>query len=483
MNTFRVGRSLLLTLLIGSALVTSCKKDADTVTPATTTTTSPTSATTTDVNNWILDNMKYAYYWTDKIPANPDKSLEPSAFFQSLLYKYDRVLRPDGDRYSWISNNAETLQASLGGQSLSTGAEFRLYRRAANSNDVIAVVLYTERGSPAEKAGIKRGDIIYAVNGQTITTTNYADLLFGTSTSQTFGLATIQNGALTNTNQTKSSSAITLQTNPVYLDSVYTVNARKIGYLVYNQFIKGAYNSSTDEYNQALDRIFTKFKNQGINELILDLRYNPGGGGDVATNLASYIAPGASPAKVFFTQQYNPTVTADLQKQYGANFNVSNFTTKAANLSNLNRLFVLTTDNTASASELVINGLKPYMNVTIVGDTTSGKNVGSTTITDKTGKIKWGIQPIIVKAFNSAGQSDYTNGFAPNSVLFEQLPYKALGDVSEPLLSQAIFLISGSRPARLGVQSGLLLPSIGSSVERKSGGSTMFFDNKLPVLP
>ena len=416
--------------------------------------------------------MSYVYYWTDKIPANPDKTLSPEFFFDSIRYKYDATLRPDGDRYSWINPDASQLQASLGGQNLSTGADFKLYLRSSGSSDLIAIVTYTEKGSPAEKAGINRGDVIYSVNGQVLNMDNYSSLLFDNSlTSQTFGLATIQNGALVNTGQTKTASLTTIQKNPVFLDSTYTVNSKKVGYLIYNQFIAGKYDTKGTEYNEALDKVFAKFKSQGISELILDLRYNAGGGGDVATNLASLIAPGISPSNVFFTQQYNKAVTADLQKQYGANFNVVNFINKTANPGTLKRLFILTTRSTASASELVINGLKPYMEVVLIGEVTSGKNVGSTTIVDKTGAIKWGMQPIIVKAFNSAGQSDYTGGFTPTVSMPERIPYKPLGDVTEPLLNEALYRASGTRLARVGASTGLLLPEVTSSaLEQLSGG-------------
>lgn len=483
MNSFCVWRPALLIVVAGALSLTACKKSSDVVTPAGSGTTPPTTGPVTNstVDNWILANMRALYYWTDKIPANPDTTQAPDAFFNSILYKYDPTLRPDGDRFSWIDPDASHLQASLGGQNLSTGAEFRLYRRSSGTNDVIGVVLYTEHGSPAEKAGLKRGDIFYSINGQNLTTTNYSDLLYGSATSLTYGIATIQNGALVNTSQTKTASAVTLQTDPVYLDSVYTISGKKIGYLVFNEFIAGVYqgNGKTDNtYLQELDNVFGKFKAQGVNELVLDLRYNPGGGGDVAQNLTSLIAPGASPAKVFFTQQYNKNVTAYLQQRNGANFNVVNFLSKANNLGNLSRVFVLTTDHTASASELVINGLKPYMNVAVVGDTTYGKNVGSTTIVDSTGRIKWGIQPIIVKAFNAAGQSDYSGGFAPDAVVLERLPYKPLGDVTEPLLNQALYQITGTRLARVGVQTGTLLPEIASSVSRRAAGSNLVV--KLP---
>ena len=114
--------------------------------------------------------------------------------------------------------------------------------------------------------------------------------------------------------------------------------------------------------------------------------------------------------------------------------------------SNLTRLFVLTSSGTASASELIINGLRPYLPVITVGDTTYGKNVGSITITDtKNTTNTWGMQPIVVKVTNSVGFSDYSAGFAPDPANYDRDNYfilKPLGDINEPLLSKALNVIT-----------------------------------------
>lgn len=464
--------TLMLAFLLGvTTLLSGCKKEPEVVEPEDTAT-----AENLTVNEWILENMQDLYFWNDKIPANPDKTLAPDKFFDSILYKYDASSRPDGDRFSWIEESAEDLQASLSGETTTTGMEYTLYLRATGSDEVIAQVLYVLPGSPAEKAGLKRGDIISRVNGQTLNRSNYASLLFSGTTFR-FGLASVSGNTLVDTDETKSVTATVFQENPVFLDSVYTVGGKTIGYLVYNQFVPGPNGSSTATYDAQLDAIFGEFKTRGVNELVLDLRYNPGGYTSSSANLASLIGRGVSSSSVYFREQWNSTITPYLRQEYGDSFFVQNFLTKSQNIGgNLSRVYVLTTDYTASASELIINGLRPYMSVITIGTTTYGKNVGSITISDETGKIKWGMQPIVFKSFNSAGQSDYAAGFTPSFEVEEPLSLLPLGDTREAMLNEAIYRITGSSPSGRRAAAGVNanpLSSLGSSLQRKASWGRM----------
>ena len=460
-------------LLLAGFIVSfsACKKESDNVTPQTNTSTSENQT----VNDWILDNMKDLYYWNDKIPANPDKTLNPSDFFDSILNKYDATTNPTGDRFSWIQESAQELEASLSGETTTTGMEYDLYLRSTGSDDVIAQVLYVLPDSPAQKAGLKRGDIISKVNGQTITRTNFSDLLYSGATTFNFGLATVSGQSIVDTDQSRSVTATVYQENPVFLDSTYTIGGKTIGYLVYNQFVPGANGSQANEYDAQLDAIFNDFKAKGVNELVLDLRYNPGGYTSSSANLASLIGKGINSSKLYFREEWNATITPALRKEYGDSFFIQNFVDKSQNIgNNLSRVFVLTTDHTASASELIINGLRPYMNVVTIGTTTYGKNVGSITITDDTGKIKWGMQPIVFKSFNSAGQSDYSTGFTPTVEVEEPINLLPLGDTREAFLATAISQITGSASlGRQGVVNANPLTALGSSIQRKAGGGRM----------
>ena len=132
--------------VIGS--LSACKKTTDDVTPQTTATTASENQT---VDSWILSNMRELYYWNNKIPANPDTTLAPDIFFDSILNKYDATTNPTGDRFSWIENDANTLTAELSGQSTTTGMEYDLFLRASGSTGVIAQVCTCFRVRPPRK--------------------------------------------------------------------------------------------------------------------------------------------------------------------------------------------------------------------------------------------------------------------------------------------------------------------------------------------
>ncbi len=454
-------------LTIGLSLfLAGCRKDADLVTPVAV---NPNG----DVNRWILDNMRELYYWNDKIPANPDTTLAPNDFFNSLLNTFSATTNPNGDRFSWIEASGDQLKAELSGESTTTGMEYGLFLRATGSDNIIAQVYYVLPGSPAQKAGLNRGDIISKVNGQLLSKSNYQTLLFGGNSTLAYGLASISNNILVDTDVSKTVTPSVYQENPVFLDSTYTLGNKKVGYLVYNKFVPGANTSNANEYDAQVDAIFGRFKAQGVNELVLDLRYNPGGYTISSARLASLIGKGVNAGKLFFREEWNATITPIIKNdpQGGDAFFVQNFFDKANNMGgNLTRVFVLTTDHTASASELIINGLRPYMTVTTIGTTSVGKNVGSITVTDDTGKIKWGLQPIVFRSYNSLNQSDYSTGFKPAIEVEEPLNLLPLGDIREPLLSTALAQITGSvAGGRVGSANANPLSSFGSSIERKAG--------------
>jgi len=445
-----------------------CKKNNDLVAPV------AANNANGGIDNWILDNMREYYYWNDKIPASPDTTLAPDKFFDTLLNKFNATTNPQGDRFSWIDLSASNLKAELSGSSLTTGADFDLYLRAANSPGIIAQVLYVLPNSPAHQAGLKRGDIITKVNGTVLDTLNYNKLLFGNATTFTYGLASTATGDIVDTDASKTVTATTYQENPILLDSVYSVGSKKVGYLVYNQFVPGANGSSASEYDAQVDAIFNKFKAQGINEMVLDLRYNPGGYTSSSANLASLIGTGVNSGKLYFREEWNPTITPIIQKdpQGGDAFFKQNFLDKSQNVGNsLNRVFVITTGHTASASELIINGLRPYMPVITIGTTSVGKNVGSITITDNTGKYQAGLQPIVFRSYNSLNQSDYWTGFKPTVMVEEPLNLLPFGDTREALLSAALAQISGTGTGgRMGAANANPLKQFGSSISHKAGG-------------
>jgi len=424
---------LIIVVLSFSTLMPSCKKDPKDTPPK------PSAY----VQNWIYDNMKYWYFWTDNMPTNPDTTKEPEEFFYSLLYN-----GPEGDRFSWIEPNYTTLINELNGINKEAGYDFRLYLAGAGSSNIIGQITYIKKGSPAETQGLKRGDIFPEINGTKLTTSNYRDLLSATNKSYTIRIQRFTaNNQTPDYDQVLTLNPIEFSENPVLMDSVYTFTGKKVGYMVYNFFSPGIGSSKT--YDQQVDAVFSKFKSNGVNEVVLDLRFNGGGAISSAINLASLLVPAYDPSKIFVNFQYNNQVQSDIinDPRYGSAYLHQKFVSKTGNIGNsLNRLFVLTSNGTASASELIINGLRPYMDVITIGDTTYGKNVGSITITDDQNTTNtWGMQPIVLKLTNSQGFSDYSKGFAPRPENFDADNYfnlKPLGDIQEPLLHRALYIIT-----------------------------------------
>ena len=225
-----------------------------------------------------------------------------------------------------------------------------------------------------------------------------------------------------------------------------------------------------------------KFKAQGVNELILDLRYNGGGYTSSSQKLASLMVKGVSGQSnaLFYRTEYNNVLTAEINKETNRDQILNTyFSTVANNIgSQISRVYVLTTRRTASASELIINGLRPYMTVNTIGTTSYGKNVGSITISDTRNKEnKWGMQPIVSRSFNKNNESDYWTGFVPTVAVNE--PYGALvpiGDLRDPLLATAINHMNGLTGGRRAAGPDL---SVGSSDDFKPGANSMFSPNPL----
>lgn len=412
------------------------------------------------VNSWILENMQYWYYWSSEIPDNPDKSPEPEPFFESLL-KSD-------DRFSWIQEDFTELLSSLRGVTKEAGFEFALYRESADNNNVIGQILYIKANSPASTAGLKRGDTFSKINGTQVTIDNYQDLLSQFSQNHSLTYKALDFEAKTfGSDQTINIVPVEYAENPNYLDKVFTYNDRTIGYYVYNLFSEGA-TTGTKEYKTQMDNIFASFKGQNITDLIIDLRFNSGGAETAAQNLASLVSNGLGSETVFVRHEYNDAVEEDIKTDpnLGPGFLTVPFALKMQSVGGQlrdNRVYILTGDRTASASELIINGLKPFMDVYLVGGTTVGKNVGSISIYDEEDPDnKWGMQPIVVKLFNNQDQSDYSQGFTAQIPDDDNSLYLyPLGDPRETLLNKALVQITG-------------LGSIGRQADTQKAGEMLF---------
>ncbi|MCL2651360.1 MAG: S41 family peptidase [Candidatus Azobacteroides sp.] len=452
------------------------------------------------VNNWMYGEMDFYYLWNDYLPAKPDYNLNPNDFFQSICYWYDKNTNPEGDRFSWIQENYVDLMNMLTGiSSDEIGFELMLYY-LNQQKDIVGEIQYVKKNTPAQQAGLKRGQFFSKINGTALNESNYGDLLFNLKGNFSITLHDIEakNGSLifTDTIEKNISTISNYADDPVFLDTIYSVNNKNIGYLVYNFFADDP-NDNSKKYDVELANVFSNFKQKNITDLIVDLRYNSGGSLESAVDLASMLVKNRSTKEVFLRGEYNSILTKAIVQQEGESALYSYFVDTIANKNKqalpnvgdlLQNLVILTGPYTASASEMVINGLKPYMNVTLLGDTTIGKNVGSITIYDEknTNKNKWGIQPIITKLYNSANQSDFTAGFIPNILdQDDYYPKYDLGDLREGMLNNAIGYITDSSSPELkssGIRTKRIsLRSIDASVSRKTWTNKIIMPaNSLP---
>jgi carboxyl-terminal processing protease len=432
------------------------------------------------VNDWIYKNMQTYYLWTDQLPATTNKEEDPTDYFKGLL--------SNEDRFSFITPDYDALIKSLEGVTLEAGYEFSLTRVSEGSNDVWAFVSYVKPNSPAKQAGLKRGDVITHINNQQITVSNYKELLGQISDSHSIGYqrynATTQE---LEPQPTLSLNTLELAENPHFMDTVYTMaSGKKVGYYVYTFFSPG---TNANEYDQQMDNIIADFKSQGVNELVLDLRYNSGGAVSSATNLASLIGRNVSSTQIFYENRWNSQLQEYIESRSDADEILrGKFRQKGTTIGNdlaSGTLYVLTDFRTASASELIINGLKPYMNVVLVGGKTYGKNVGSIPIEDEENEENtYGMLPIVFAISNSQGFHDYGDGFVPNIEVSDlAIPMKELGDVEEPLLATALAIIEGDSGAKIAGDKPLRAKRfrpIGSSLERKAWTNRTILD-KVPV--
>ena len=396
---------------------------------------------------WMEQVMREYYLWYEDIPAidnENDYFKEPAAFFKSLLSK--DAMNGKGDKYSYMEEDPKAPQQESRSQMLDRtstyGMEFELTNDpTGTTNHIHAHVLYVLDGSPAQQAGITRGDWLSSVDGQRITTSNYQLLKNGGSikVARTRIYSTELGYTWQPADTLNLAASITMEINPFLIDTLYQVEGQRIAYLMYNEFSTGPENKGTEEtYNEQMRAIFANFKAQQPDALILDLRYNNGGYLQCAQALGSLVAPASALGKNFVNLQFNAKANPQ-RKAYPLLESYAE-----ANL-NLSKVYILTTNHTASASEALINGLIPYMgkeNVILIGERTEGKNVAMTAFRNETyGITLW---PVVAYTSNAEDFSDYGDGFEPTHELKERniVDWYPLGDNREYLLKNAISLIT-----------------------------------------
>ena len=369
----------------------------------------PSNCSVTSQNLWVRDQLNSYYYWYQFLPSNtnPATFSSPEAYLNAVRY------RPIDNTYSYITSAAAS-------DAFYSDSQFIGFGFSTQTTETEMRILQVFDDSPALEAGLERGDRIVEVDGHSV-----AEMVGAGTIGGAFGASEI--GVSSNVVFVKPSGErrqalfvkrlVTIPT--VSLTRLVEVDGRKVGYLFFRNFVRPS--------EAALDEAFAALRDAGATELILDLRYNGGGLVDIAVHLASLIGGTRTNGQVLLQYVHsnkNPSLNKTVR-----------FTDPGAAL-NLTRLVVITTRSSASASELVINTLRPYIPVAVIGDTTYGKPVGQYgfTFCDKV------LAPVSFAIKNVNNEGDYFDGIAPTCVAPDDIAHQ-LGDAEEASFAEALTYI------------------------------------------
>jgi carboxyl-terminal processing protease len=368
----------------------------------------PASCTVPGKNLYVRDRMTDIYFWSNQVPAVDPVTFEsPEAYLDAVRY------RPIDASYSYITDRAANTAFYSDSQFIGFGLS-----SAVAGEEMHVLQVFPD--SPAEEAGLARGHVIVSINGRSI-----ADLVASGQIDNAFGAAEIgvqasivfRNQANERKTADMTKRLVTIPT--VSMTRVYDVAGRKVGYVFFRNFVQPSI--------AALDASFDELVAAGATELVLDLRYNGGGLISVAQHLASLIGGTRTEGQLlaeYFHNERNAYRNQSIRFQ------------SKPNALRLERLVVIGTRSTASASELIVNALRPFMPVVIVGDRTYGKPVGQYQFEfcDKM------LAPVSFTLRNSRGEGDFFDGFAPDCAAADDIS-RQLGDTREASLREALTVI------------------------------------------
>lgn len=483
---------ILFTLII---LIASCKKDPVSIQPPTSSA-GPTNATVNVSRRELTHDSlflyaKEVYYWNTALPAydvfNPRSYVNGSdaASYQLALFNlsqysinpatgkpYEFVASSTGGnagfpKYSYIKNKSSAnpiayipaLQGSVDieGNGYDTGISFSAIGTASAYE---VRVKFVSPGSPAHQAGFSRGDIINKINDTPVGTNydNEVNLINNALNASSVKLAGKRiNGSAFEVSLDRSS----YKSNPVYKDTVIVSNGKKVGYIAYARF------SSADNSTSVLNSIFAEFAGTGVTDLVIDLRYNGGGYVSTAEHFTNLIAPSSLNGKVMFREKFNtlmqnggatilknqPALDGKDKVQYTngrlltyddysykEEDNSYNFK-KAGSLNSIQKVVFIISASTASASEMLINNLRPHIDVKLVGKPSYGKPVGFFPITLEN---TYNVYYSMFTSINSAGQTDYFSGFSPDREAADDVT-RDFGDPKEICFAAALnYIVKGN---------------------------------------
>lgn len=363
-------------------------------------------------NQQLLNFMQNRYLWVDDMPTN----VNPAS--HSTIYQMLDALRVPQDIFSFILTEQEYQDRYIDAVFFGFG-----FGRRDRTDLGVIQITYVYEDSPIARAGVRRGDEITAVNGVSMATwfdrisrgqATWVDV-FGPNEA---GVERTIEWRRPDGYEFSATIAKTqVETNTIMATERFQVGDKEVGYYVFDSFI----NRSEQDLNDAYDQLI------GVDELVIDLRYNGGGLVRVANQLSSQAAWEHVEGEIFLTYQYN------------RNFNDDDFyfdLGPGIERLNLDRVYVLTTGASCSSSELVINSLKPFVDVVTVGQPTCGKPVGQQPgpICDKI------VFAITFQTVNADGEGDYFDGL-PATCAANDVIVGDWGDPADPLLAEARYHI------------------------------------------
>lgn len=337
-----------------SALVSSCGEDRSGEYYALITT-----------QTWMYETMQQEYLYYQDIPEKKSLNFfnKPSDFLNSMVSSKDKK---SGSTFSHIDSVFVTTRSTS--TTPTFGFEGTMVRAENGSYGIR--VLYTQENSPAEEVGLKRGDLIIAANNKKI---NSSDLFYITSPKEAylFTMGKLNERGFDTLQTVQMPSPRIVENKNIYKSDIMEIAGKRVAYIMYNEF------GNNDTEN--LKQLFKDIAGQSVDDIILDLRYNPGGYVNIAQLVSTNLAPQEAMGNVFLKMTHNDKINQT---------DILNFEQSLlANGSPVNykNLYVITSSNTASASEIVINCLRPYMagKLIQVGTATFGKNVAQQLYTDE----------------------------------------------------------------------------------------------------